>query len=391
MSFPLLLTLLLAWASAWAGTVRVDVLDIGQGDSILIRTPANKTILIDAGDGQIDVPPILAELGVTQLDLVIATHPHADHIGGMDEVLDALPVKLYTDNGLPHTTKTYDEVMKRIEDKNIPYRAAQVGQTYKLDDGATIEILFPNGTPLHDTRSDLNSNSVVARLTHGKDCFLFVGDSEEPTEQALVQAGLGQCDVLKVAHHGSRHSSTSSFLAAVKPKIALISVGTGNRYGHPGEETLDRLEGIGAKVYRTDTMGMLTVLSTGNGVTVQTGTPRPAGAIATRGERQPARPAEGVTALRQVPKGEGTPVTDLDQTDAPQVEDQVHPKEDLTPAAADQVPEEACPFQASTSSEVFHKAGCGNAARIAPTNLVCYATREAALAAGKRAAGCCHP
>lgn len=391
MSLALLVSFLCAWASAWAGTVRVDILDIGQGDSILIRTPAGKTILIDAGDGGIEVPPILTGLGVTSLDMVIASHPHADHIGGMDEVLDAFPVKLYTDNGLPHTTKTYDGVMQRIEEKKIPYRAAQVGQSYKLDDGAKIEILFPNGTPLHDTRSDLNSNSVVARLTHGDDCFLFVGDSEEPTERALVQQGLETCDVLKVAHHGSRHSSTDSFLAAVKPKIALISVGTGNRYGHPGEETLDRLEKIGAKIYRTDTMGQLTVLSTGHGVTVETGTPRPAGAIATRAERMPGRPSAVTGSLRKVPDGEGAPDTTLDQTDAPQTLDPVHPKEDLTPAAADQMPAEACPFQASSSSEVFHAAGCGNASRISPTNLVCYATREAAIAAGKRSAGCCHP
>jgi beta-lactamase superfamily II metal-dependent hydrolase len=390
-SVALLLSLIVAWASAWAGTVRVDVLDIGQGDSILIRTPAGKAILIDAGDGQIAVPPMLAELGVTSLDLVIATHPHADHIGGMDEVLDAVPVKMYTDNGLPHTTKTYEEVMKRIEEKKIPYRAAQVEQTYKLDDGAKIEILFPTGTPLHDTRSDLNSNSVVARLTHGDDCFLFVGDSEEPTEDALLQRGLTQCDVLKVAHHGSRHSSTQPFLEAVKPKIALISVGTGNRYGHPGEETLSRLEAIGAKIYRTDTMGQLTALSSGHGVIVETGTPRPGGAIATRSERTPGRDPAVTGSLRKVPTGERDPSTELDQTDAPQVLDQVHPKEDLTPAAADEVPASACPFQASRSSEVFHAAGCGNAARISPTNLVCYATREAAIAAGKRSAGCCHP
>jgi competence protein ComEC len=268
-SLTALLGLLAFSAPALAGTLRVDVLDIGQGDSILIRSPGGKTILIDAGDGKVDVPPILAREGVTSLDLVIGTHPHADHIGGMDDVVAGFPIKVYTDNGLPHTTATYSRLMSAIEAKGIAYRAAVAGQTYNLDDGAKLEVLFPNGTKLTNTRSDLNSNSVVTRLTHQGHCMLFVGDAEEPTEDALVAAGLGPCDVLKVAHHGSRHSSSQRFLDALRPKHAVISVGVGNRYHHPGRETIQKLVAMKVDVHRTDLEGQLTILSSEKGLTVK--------------------------------------------------------------------------------------------------------------------------
>jgi len=142
-------------------------------------------------------------------------------------------------------------------------------QVYNLDDGAKLEVLFPNGVKLTNTRSDLNSNSVVMRLTHQGHCMLFTGDSEEPTEHALLSAGVGQCDVLKVAHHGSRHSSTTSFLEAVKPRFAVISLGVGNRYHHPGMETLQRLQAVGAEIHRTDLEGQLTILSSEKGLTVK--------------------------------------------------------------------------------------------------------------------------
>lgn len=262
------------WLAIWAllalaGEVRVDVLDIGQGDAILIRTPANKTILIDAGETSSPTVPQLQALGVTGFDLVVATHPHADHLGRMAEVLQTFPVKLYVDNGLPHTTQTYNNVMAEVERRGIPYRPAKAGMVFNLDDGAKIEVLFPTDSPLKDTRSDLNSNSVVLRLTHGEDCFLFTGDSEDPTEQALLRRGMEPCDVLKVAHHGSNHSTSDDWLAALQPSIALISLGAGNRYGHPGGETLGRLQRAGVRIHRTDLEGTLTVTSNGKGVSVR--------------------------------------------------------------------------------------------------------------------------
>ncbi len=343
----------------------MEVLDVGQGDSILIRTP-EKAILIDAGEGEVSVPKLLAERGITVLDLVIGSHPHADHIGGMDDVLDTVTVKNYVDNGLSHTTKTYEAVMQRIEDKGIPYRAGIAEMKFNLDDGAVLELLFPRDKKLSDTRSDLNSNSVVARLTHGKNCFLFTGDSEEPTENALLDAGVTQCDVLKVAHHGSRHSTTSAFLSVVKPKIALISLGVGNRYGHPGDETLARLAAVGAEIYRTDLMGTLTVVSDKSKVRVETGTKAPV-LVAT---------APGPTSHPEK---------------RPAVQDPSRPGHELSPAPMESMPALACPYPSASQSEVFHEASCGHAERIAPGNLVCYQTREQAIAAGKRPGGCCKP
>jgi beta-lactamase superfamily II metal-dependent hydrolase len=357
-----LLAFLFALAPARAGTLRVDMLDVGQGDSILIRTPANKTILIDAGDGDTSVPALLQKEGVDHLDLVIATHPHADHIGGMDAVVQSLPIKNYIDNGLPHTTQTYQKLMTDIEGRKIPYKAAIAGQVFNLDDGAKLEVLFPNGTPLTNTRSDLNANSVVTRLTHAGHCFLFTGDSEEPTEQALLASGkLGKCDVLKVAHHGSNHSTTPALLDAVHPSIALVSVGVHNRYGHPGEETLKRIATEGATIYRTDLSGQITVTSDEKGIHVTT--QKDAAAVLAD-----SKPPDATTAP--------TPAA------VPQ---------NLTPASAGSVPKAVCPFPSSRTSQVFHEDGCGNAAKIAPENLVCYATRDEAIKAGKRPAGCCKP
>ena len=249
---------------------QVDILDVGQGDAILLRSAGGKTALIDASTGNKgeDPLPALRELGVQRLDLVVATHPHSDHIGGMDEVLEAFPVKLYTDNGLPHTTDTYARVMRLVESKKIAYKAAKVGQTYTMDPGVKLTVLNPAGDPLSGTRSDLNANSVVIRATYGQTCFLFTGDSEEPTEQRLLENRVQPCDVLKLAHHGSGYSNTAAWLAAVQPQVALISAGEGNSYGHPDPEALDRVSQAGAKVFRTDQNGTIHLESDGRKVTI---------------------------------------------------------------------------------------------------------------------------
>lgn len=260
-------------SAALAGELKVHVMDVGQGDAILVTTPAGKHVLIDAGDDLDDTAPQLQALGVESLALVVATHAHADHIGGMRPVIEGFEVGMYIDSGLPHTSRTYTSLMQTIEARGVTYKAARVGQVYKLDDGITVRVLWPTDTPLKDTRSDLNSNSVVLRVDHGEDCFLFTGDSEEDTERAMLSRGVETCDVLKVAHHGSRHSTSEYFVDAVSPTIALISVGAGNSYGHPGAETVERLSRAGATIYRTDLSGHITVVSTGNGIYVSDGLP----------------------------------------------------------------------------------------------------------------------
>ncbi len=361
-----------------AGDVRVDVLDVGQGDSILIRTPANKVILIDAAESGGNVREQLAREGVDHIDLVIATHPHADHIGGMQEVLHDLPVKLYIDNGLPHTTQTYSNVMGELEAREIAYKTAITGMVFNLDDGAKLEVLFPTGKALTGTRSDLNSNSVVTRLTHGSDCFLFTGDSEEDTERALLNAGLAQCDVLKVAHHGSQYSTSDAYLSAVQPKIALISCGASNRYHHPGPDTVERIRSRGAAIYRTDESGQITLTSTGHGVTVRTAHPT----VAIAGTPPPWYPAG------TEPPPAATPAV---HTTAPAV---VSPSAPMAPepSALPVVGKPVdCPYRASVNSEVFHEESCGNGEKILPANQICFGSREAALGSGRRPAGCCKP
>ncbi len=250
---------------AQAGSLVVDMLDVGQGDGILIRTE-EKAVLIDAGLKKARTVDQLKALGVDHLDLVVATHPHADHMGGMQQVLEAFPPKLYVDNGMPHTTQTYGELMAYIEKAGIAYRTAEKGMTLKMGTEAVFQVLFPEGKPLRGTRSDLNSNSVVLRLDHQEVSFLFTGDAEEPTEAALLADNLQPVDVLKVAHHGSAHATTNRFLRAVKPRFALISTGTENRYGHPTDECLDRLKRANVLVFRTDQSGQVRVISVGKDV-----------------------------------------------------------------------------------------------------------------------------
>jgi competence ComEA-like helix-hairpin-helix protein len=259
---------LLLSALGLAGTLQVDILDVGQGDAILVRTPAGRNILIDGGTGSVDIEHLLSGLGVSSLSMVIATHPHADHIGGLDEVITAMPPKVFVDNGQTHTTAAYSTLMQTVEALGVNYVTAENGWSRALDDDIVIEFLGPPSPNISGTRSDLNSNSVITRITHGEQCFLFTGDAEEPTEALLRRRGIEPCNVLKVAHHGSAHSTSREWLWAIKPEIALISCGARNRYGHPAEETLERLAGVGARVYRTDQHGTIHLESDGTSITV---------------------------------------------------------------------------------------------------------------------------
>ena len=285
MLFGLLLTL-----AALAGELKVHILDVGQGDSILIEAPGDKRVLIDAGTGKSRVTDQLKQMGVDNLNLVVSTHPHADHIGGMAEVLKSLDVGMYMDNGMSHTTMTYSRTMQALEKRDVQYRAAVAGRTINVGSEVKLTILYPRQNQLRGTRSDLNSNSVVLRLDHGRVCMLFTGDAEDPTERDLMNRGLSQCDVLKVAHHGSEHSTSASFLRAVKPQVALISSGNGNRYGHPDPHAIARLESAGGKIHRTDLEGTLTVTSNGKKFSVvgakKSSTPSPSDAAPARAKHQ---------------------------------------------------------------------------------------------------------
>ncbi len=247
------------------------MLDVGQGDAILIRADGHSA-LIDAGPRDANVEEQLRTLGVEHLDLVVSTHPHADHIGRMAQVLQDFDVGLYVDNGMSHTTKNYANVMEAVKTTEVDYQVAVKGMSFPFGDEAVFTVLFPGSSQISGTRSDINSNSVVLRLDHGASSFLFMGDAEAPTEVALLKANIPAVDVLKVAHHGSGHSSTGAFLAKLHPHSALISCGEGNRYHHPYDEALERLQHVGTLVYRTDRSGNLRAISDGVGVEILEGT-----------------------------------------------------------------------------------------------------------------------
>lgn len=245
----------------------VHFLDVGQGDSILLEIDG-KSMLIDSGEsdqGKV-VTAYLQDQGISTLDYVVATHPHSDHIGGMNEILNNFQVEHFIDSGYPHTSKTYENMLTTIDQKNIPFQVAQAGQKIDFDPAVDIEILNPAKT----YSEDLNENSVVLKVTYGTTSFLLMGDAGLETEERIMKAGYNvDSDILKVGHHASRSGSGASFISAVSPEASVIEVGAGNDYGHPHAEILEKLQKA-SKVYRTDLDGTITVTTDGSTYTVTT-------------------------------------------------------------------------------------------------------------------------
>ncbi len=243
-----------------AGNLEVHFVDVGQGDSILIKSPEGKTALIDGGDTDTGIVSYLRSQGVQALTLVVATHPHADHIGGLVEVLRAFPVDEVVTNGVMHTTSTYERFLDAIADARAIYTEAKQGDVLQLG-SLSFHVLHPQDP----AGSDLNDQSLVLRLVHGQVAFLFTGDVQPEGQASILGSNLEVgADILKVAHHGSRTSSQSSFLSEVEPEVAIYSCGLGNSYGHPHPETIAALERAGAAVYGTDVNGTIVVTSNGS-------------------------------------------------------------------------------------------------------------------------------
>ncbi|WP_292388043.1 MBL fold metallo-hydrolase [Methanosarcina sp. UBA5] len=245
----------------------VHFLDVDQGDSILLEIDG-KSMLVDSGEsdqGKV-VTAYLQNQGISTLDYVVATHPHSDHIGGMNEILNNFQVEHFVDSGYPHTSKTYENMLTTIDQKNIPFQVAQAGQKIDFDPAVDIEVLNPTKT----YSEDLNENSVVLKVTYGTTSFLLMGDAGLETEERIMKAGYNvDSDILKVGHHASRSGSGALFISAVSPEVSVIEVGAGNDYGHPHAEILERLQKA-SKVYRTDLDGTITVTTDGSTYTVKT-------------------------------------------------------------------------------------------------------------------------
>jgi competence protein ComEC len=249
------------------GQLKVHFIDVGQADSILIQN-GDKSMLIDAGnnaDGD-DVVNYIKGLGIKKLDVVVGTHAHEDHIGGMDTVIKSFDIGQVIMPKAGNTTKTFEDVLTAIAAKGLKITAPVPGTEIKLN-SATAKIIAPNGSDY----KDLNDSSVVIKLTFGNNSFMLMGDAEAVSEKQILAKGLDiKADLLKVGHHGSSSSTSQEFLNAVNPKYAVISVAKGNDYEHPHKPTMDKLKAKGIKVYRTDELGTIVATSDGKSITFNT-------------------------------------------------------------------------------------------------------------------------
>ena len=251
----------------------VYFLDVGQGDSILIRA-GDSAMLIDAGvRGAGDaIEADLEALGVDALDAVVATHPHADHIGAMDQILEDYEVGTFYMPVLPDdqtpTTATYERMLDVLLEKQVPVERVTAGMEIPAPADMKFEVLSPRTS---DAWNEVNDYSAVLRFTCGEVSFLLTGDAEVPVEAILIEENAPlSAAVLKCGHHGSATSSSMPFLRAVNPEIAVISCGADNGYGHPHDETLKNLAALGCTVLRTDTDGTVAVVTDGERYTAHT-------------------------------------------------------------------------------------------------------------------------
>ena len=261
------------------GALNVYVIDVGQGDSILLVSPSGATMLIDAGESPYfdTVDAFLSDLGIKKLDVAVATHPHSDHIGAMADIIDNYPIGTFYLPDREHTSKTFENMLDALEEHNVTTvaAAAESDAFISWDDAVSVQILSPFADA--DYGDNLNDYSVVLHVVYGNTSILLTGDAEgenEDSAEAMMLSRLPKSclssTVLKVGHHGSSTSTSDAFLKAVNPEIAVISVGEGNSYGHPDPKTLQKFASAGIPCYRTDESGTIHLILDGNKVTVTT-------------------------------------------------------------------------------------------------------------------------
>ena len=321
-------------------TVSIYFLNVGQGDASVIITPDDRVVMIDSGPNESLILRYLQNLGISQIDLLIATHAHADHITGMDKIIAKYKPKAFIDPGIPHTTATYQRMITAIDKYNINYYE---GISRKINLGTLTLTILPPANPLIRD-SELNNNSVVVRLDFKDFSCLFTGDIEKEREGQLLTESRSDLnvDILKVGHHGSSSSSSPLFIKSVKPEMAVICCGQGNKYGHPHQEIISLLQGFGIEIYQTDLDG--TILVETNGIDYQ---------VFTEKENIRAPPAVKI---------------ETKSNDSQKYK-----------------------YAASKNSDVFHYISCFYVARIKPGNLILFKTREEAIASGRRPCKVCKP
>ena len=245
----------------------VTYLNVGQGDSELIQVNGIN-MLIDAGTnaGANDLVKDLKNRGIKTIDIAIATHPHEDHIGGMDEVLENFDVKSFYAPKVAHTTKTYENMLKAV--KNEGLKIKQIKEGTKIDLGKDTEVQVYS--PVKSQYEELNNYSPVMKISYGQNSFMFTGDAESLVEKEILNENKDlKADVLKLGHHGSHSSTSEEFLKAVDPSIAIVSCAKDNKYGHPHKETMSNLKKAGITVYETFRDGDITISSNGKKLDVK--------------------------------------------------------------------------------------------------------------------------
>ena len=248
------------------GKLQVHFIDVGQGASQLIIGPTGKTILIDAGNNNMEktVVGYLKEQGITKVDILIGTHPDADHIGGLDKVIDNFDIgKIYLPK-VQSNTKTFESVLLSVQNKGLKITTAKAGLTLDWEQGIDVKMIAPV-----NTYNDTNEMSAVVHLTYDQTAFLFTGDAEAKSETDMLSSGANlKADVLLVGHHGSDSSTSMAFLDEVNPTYGMIQSGKDNSYGHPTADVLKRLHDQGIKIYRNDKHGNIVFFSNGKNISV---------------------------------------------------------------------------------------------------------------------------